>query len=156
MARKSLVPAGYPALLARVKERVRTAQIKAALSANRELILLYWDIGHAIVEAQKDKGYGRRVVEVLSVDLRREFPTMTGLSALNLWRMRAFYLAYASNQKLSQPVTESDFRRHRIVKQSVSEIVAFNSVTTCDRIRWCHRVDDFIALGTQHRAHAKS
>jgi len=124
MARKSLVPAGYPALLARVKERVRTAQIKAALSANRELILLYWDIGHAIVEAQKDKGYGRRVVEVLSVDLRREFPTMTGLSALNLWRMRAFYLAYASNQKLSQPVTESDFRRHRIVKQTVSEIVA--------------------------------
>ena len=124
MARKSLVPAGYPALLTRVKERVRTAQIKAALSANRELILLYWDIGHAIVEAQKDKGYGRRVVEVLSVDLRREFPTMTGLSALNLWRMRAFYLAYASNQKLSQPVTESDFRRHRIVKQSVSEIVA--------------------------------
>src|SRR6266481_4737021 len=107
MARKSLVPAGYPALLARVKERVRTAQIKAALSANRELILLYWDIGHAIVEAQKDKGYGRRVVKVLSVDLRREFPTMTGLSALNLWRMRAFYLAYASNQKLSQPVTES-------------------------------------------------
>src|SRR5260370_11503780 len=124
MARKSLVPAGYPALLARVKERVRTAQINAALSTNRELILLYWDIGHAIVEAQKDKGYGRRVVEVLSVDLRREFPTMTGLSALNLWRMRAFYLAYASNQKLSQPVTESDFRRHRIVKQTVSEIVA--------------------------------
>jgi predicted nuclease of restriction endonuclease-like (RecB) superfamily len=124
MARKSLVPAGYPALLTRVKERVRTAQIKAALSANRELILLYWDIGHAIVEAQKDKGYGRRVVEVLSVDLRREFPTMTGLSALNLWRMRAFYLANASNQKLSQPVTESDFRRHRIVKQTVSEIVA--------------------------------
>jgi predicted nuclease of restriction endonuclease-like (RecB) superfamily len=107
MASKSVMPAGYAELLARVKERVRTAQIKAALSANRELILLYWDIGRAIVEAQKDKGYGKRVVEMLSVDLRREFPTMTGLSALNLWRMRAFYLAYASNQKLSQPVTES-------------------------------------------------
>ena len=48
-------------------------------------------------------------------DLRREFPTMTGLSALNLWRMRAFYLAYAaSNQKLSQPVTEPDSQRLRI------------------------------------------
>jgi predicted nuclease of restriction endonuclease-like (RecB) superfamily len=124
MASKSVMPAGYAELLARVKERVRTAQIKAALSANRELILLYWDIGRAIVEAQKDKGYGRRVVEMLSVDLRREFPTMTGLSALNLWRMRAFYLAYASNQKLSQPVTESVSRRHQIVKQTVSEIVA--------------------------------
>jgi predicted nuclease of restriction endonuclease-like (RecB) superfamily len=124
MASKSVMPAGYAELLARVKERVRTAQIKAALSANRELILLYWDIGRAIVEAQKDKGYGKRVVEMLSVDLRREFPTMTGLSALNLWRMRAFYLAYASNQKLSQPVTESDSQRHQIVKQTVSEIVA--------------------------------
>ena len=74
MASKSVEPAGYAALLARVKERVRTAQIKAALSANRELILLYWDIGRAIVDAQKDKGYGKRVVEMLSADLRREFP----------------------------------------------------------------------------------
>ena len=53
MAGKSQLPSGYAGLLTRVKERVRTAQIKAALSANRELILLYWDIGRAIVEAQK-------------------------------------------------------------------------------------------------------
>ena len=91
-----------------IKQRIRVAQIKAAISANRELILLYWDIGRAIVAAQKDKGYGKRVVEILSADLRREFPEMAGLSALNLWRMRAFYLAYAvSDQKLSQLVTES-------------------------------------------------
>src|SRR5215468_10757972 len=97
-----------------IKQRIRTAQIKAAISANRELILLYWDIGRAIVDAQKNKGYGKRVVEMLSADLRREFPEMAGLSALNLWRMRAFYLAYAvSDQKLSQPVTESDLEPHR-------------------------------------------
>ena len=82
-----------------IKQRIRAAQIKAALSANRELILLYWDIGRAIVDAQKDKGYGKRVVEMLSADLRREFPEMAGLSALNLWRMRAFYLAYAVSTK---------------------------------------------------------
>ena len=122
MASKSVVPAGYAALLARVKGRVRTAQIKAAISANRELILLYWDIGRAIVEAQKDKGYGKRVVEILSADLRREFPEMAGLSALNLWRMRAFYLAYAiPDQKLSQLVTESDSASQRKLKQPVSE-----------------------------------
>jgi len=91
-----------------IKQRIRAAQIKAAISANRELILLYWDIGRAIVDAEKNKGYGKRVVEMLSGDLRREFPEMAGLSALNLWRMRAFYLAYAvSDQKLSQAVTES-------------------------------------------------
>ena len=54
-----------------IKQRIRVAQIKAAISANRELILLYWDIGRAIVDAQKDKGYGKRVVEILSTDLRR-------------------------------------------------------------------------------------
>ena len=98
MAGKSLLPLGYAALLARVKDRVRIAQIKAATAANRELILLYRDIGNAIVDAQKDKGYGKRVVEMLSADLRREFPDMAGLSALNLWRMRAFYVAYGGAQ----------------------------------------------------------
>src|SRR5438477_13214061 len=124
MAGKSLLPLGYAALLARVKDRVRIAQIKAATAANRELILLYRDIGNAIVDAQKDKGYGKRVVEMLSADLRREFPEMAGLSALNLWRMRAFYLAYAvSDQKLSQLVTESesDSAPQRKLKQPVSE-----------------------------------
>ena len=102
-----------------IKQRIRVAQIKAAISANRELILLYWDIGHAIVDAQKDKGYGKRVVEMISADLRRE---TAGLSALNLWRMRAFYVAYAvPDQKLSQLVTESDSASQRKLKQSVSE-----------------------------------
>jgi predicted nuclease of restriction endonuclease-like (RecB) superfamily len=104
-----------------IKRRIRAAQIKAAISANRELILLYWDIGRAIVDAQKNKGYGKRVVEMLSADLRREFPEMAGLSALNLWRMRAFYLAYTvSDQKLSQLVTESDSTPQKL-KQPVSE-----------------------------------
>jgi hypothetical protein len=121
MPGKSLLPAGYAALLAQLKQRVRAAQIKAAVSANRELMLLYWDIGRAIVEAQKDKGYGKQVVESLAADLRREFPMMSGLSALNLWRMRAFYLAYADlSQKLSQPVTESVVGGQTL-KQAISE-----------------------------------
>jgi len=128
MARKSQPPSGYGALLTRVKQRVQTAQVKAALSANRELVLLYWDIGRAIVEAQKDKGYGKRVVEMLSADLRREFPAMSGLSALNLWRMRAFYLAYgASDQKLSRDVTESGSASQKL-KQVVSESPAQRAI----------------------------
>jgi predicted nuclease of restriction endonuclease-like (RecB) superfamily len=105
---KSLLPAGYAALLTEVKQRVRAAQITAAVSANRELILLYWDIGRAIVEAQKDKGYGKQVVEMLSTDLKREFPEMAGFTARNLWFRRAFFLAYADGKQiLKQPVSES-------------------------------------------------
>src|SRR6266508_157315 len=117
MSRKSQPPSGYGALLTRVKQRVQTADDKAALSANRELVLLYWDIGRAIVEAQKDKGYGKRVVEMLSADLRREFPAMSGLSALNLWRMRAFYLAYRASDSnriaASQTPRPGDYQLHR-------------------------------------------
>jgi predicted nuclease of restriction endonuclease-like (RecB) superfamily len=108
MAAKSLFPVGYAALLAEVKQRVRAAQVKAALSANRELILLYWHIGRVVVAAQNDKGYGKKVVEMLSADLRREFPAMQGFTANNVWRMRAFYSAYAETpRKLAQPVQES-------------------------------------------------
>jgi predicted nuclease of restriction endonuclease-like (RecB) superfamily len=129
MAGKPVLPAGYGVLLAEVKQRVRAAQVKAALSANRELILLYWDIGRAIVEAQKDKGYGKQVVEMLSTDLRQEFADMDGFTARNLWFMRAFFLAYAGEEPiLKQAVSESLRQRERSgspskLKQPVSEIV---------------------------------
>jgi len=114
------LPAGYTTLLADLKARVRAAQLRAVVSVNRELILLYWDIGKIIVEAQQTKGYGKQVVERLAEDLQKEFPGTAGLSSLNLWRMRAFYTAYrnqitilsqavteSSPQKLSQAATES-------------------------------------------------
>ena len=87
------LPTGYAGLLADLKTRVRAAQLRAAVSVNRELILLYWDIGKIIVESQKTKGYGKQVVEQLAgTDLQKEFPGMAGLSSLNLWRMQAFIL----------------------------------------------------------------
>jgi len=103
-----VLPAGYTTLLANLKVRVHAAQLRAAVSVNRELILLYWDIGKIIVESQKTKGYGKQVVERLADDLQKEFPGMAGLSSLNLWRMRAFYSAYRNQVEiLSQAVTES-------------------------------------------------
>jgi len=65
---------GYAALFAQVKQRVLAAQVQASLSANRELIALYWDLGKAVAHAQEGRGYGKRVVERLAEDLRREFP----------------------------------------------------------------------------------
>ena len=117
----------YGRFVESIKQRIRTAQTKAAISANRELILLYWDIGRAIVDAQKDKRYGKRVVEMLSADLRREFPEMAGLTARNFWLMRAFYLAYAGDQQiLKRPVSESRSEKDaqmspQKLKQPVSE-----------------------------------
>jgi predicted nuclease of restriction endonuclease-like (RecB) superfamily len=102
-----LLPAKYFEFLADIKERIRTAQIGAVLAANRELITLYWDIGKAIVERQKTEKWGRAVVERLAIDLQKEFPGIAGFSPLNVWRMRAFYLAWSEEPAiLSQAVTE--------------------------------------------------
>ncbi|HPM83353.1 MAG TPA: DUF1016 N-terminal domain-containing protein [Candidatus Anammoximicrobium sp.] len=50
------LPASYPAFLENIKSRIRTAQIKASLSVNRELIELYWGIGQEIVQRQREEG----------------------------------------------------------------------------------------------------
>lgn len=86
--------AGYREFLTDLKGRIRSAQIKAALSVNSEMIALYWEIGKGIIERQEGSGWGDAMIKRLSQDLRRDFPAMKGFSRTNLYRMRAFYLAY--------------------------------------------------------------
>ncbi|MBI1928516.1 DUF1016 domain-containing protein [Candidatus Poribacteria bacterium] len=90
---KDLLP-GYEEFLHDLKARIRSAQIKAALSVNRELIGLYWEIGKAIVERQERAGWGDAVVEQLAKDLRHEFPEMKGFSRSKVFAMRQLYLTY--------------------------------------------------------------
>jgi len=85
---------GYTAFLADIKRRVRMAQVQAAVLANQELISLYWDIGRAMHEKQTEQGWGARIIDLLAADLRREFPEVQGFSRTNIYRMRAFYLAW--------------------------------------------------------------
>ena len=85
-----LVPRDYARLLEDIKERVQTARVKAGLAVNRELVLLYWHIGHRILLVQHREGWGAKVVDRLARDLGREFPDMTGFSSRNLLFMRAF------------------------------------------------------------------
>lgn len=84
----------YAQLLDDLKRRIQAARTQAALAVNRELIALYWDMGRMIVERQQQHGWGDAIIDRLSRDLRRAFPDNTGFSRANLFRMRAFYLAY--------------------------------------------------------------
>lgn len=100
-------PAGYREFLEGLKRRIRTAQVKAVLAANRELIRLYWDIGRTIVERQRSEGWGKSVIDRLALDLAKAFPGIEGFSASNLWRMRAFFVAYtAGSTNLAQAVRD--------------------------------------------------
>jgi predicted nuclease of restriction endonuclease-like (RecB) superfamily len=100
------LPAEYGPFLEGLKERIRTAQVRAALSVNRELVLLYWQIGRDIRERQQSRGWGARIIDVLSTDLRREFPQMKGFSPRNLRYMRAFAEAWPDEATVQQVVAQ--------------------------------------------------
>lgn len=95
---------GYAALLDELKERIRTARLRAAVTVNQELILLYWSIGNDILARQSAEGWGTRVIDRLAQDLRRDFPDMTGLSPRNLKYMRAFAEAHRDREIVQQLV----------------------------------------------------
>ena len=91
--------------LSDIKKQVKKAQVKAAFSANKELIKLYWTIGKTIVDKQKDNGWGSNFLEQLAKDLQSSFPGIGGFSRTNIFRMRAFYRAYG---KIPQAVGQLD------------------------------------------------
>ena len=95
---------GYVALVAELKQRIADARLRAALSVNRELVLLYWGIGRDILSRQESEGWGAKVIDRLAVDLGRAFPEMTGLSARNLKYMRAFAEAWPDLEFVQQVV----------------------------------------------------
>ena len=80
----------YDSFLRELKDRIRTAQVRAGLAVNRELVLLYWGIGRDILERQEREGWGTKVIDRLARDLSRAFPEVTGFSARNPKYMRSF------------------------------------------------------------------
>lgn len=98
MSRDSLIitqgNAEYSAWLTDLKQRVHEAQTRAVVAVNSELVMLYWQIGHDILERQEKHKWGAKIVEQLSKDLKREFPGMTGFSPTNLNYMLSFARAW--------------------------------------------------------------
>ena len=99
-------PEGYADWLADLKGRIHTAQQRATLAVNRELVLLYWQIGRDILARQAAQGWGAKVIERLAHDLRAAFPEMKGFSPRNLKYMRAFAEAWPDTEFVQQAVAQ--------------------------------------------------
>jgi predicted nuclease of restriction endonuclease-like (RecB) superfamily len=97
----------YGELLGEIKGRIRQGQVKAALSVNTEMILLYWDVGKMIHARQQQEGWGTGVIPRLSRDIRNELPELKGFSERNIGRMIAFFRNYSTDTDfLPQPVAK--------------------------------------------------
>ncbi|MBD2231478.1 PDDEXK nuclease domain-containing protein [Phormidium tenue] len=112
--------ANYSAFLNGLKTRIRSAQVKAALAVNQELISLYWQIGRDILTRQQTEGWGAKVIERLARDLKREFPDMRGFSRSNLLYMRAFAEAYPEEA---------------FVQQAAGQMPWFHNCTLLDKVK---------------------
>jgi predicted nuclease of restriction endonuclease-like (RecB) superfamily len=130
------LPRGYAELLDGVKARIRAAQVRASLSVNRELIALFWNIGRLIAQRQRVEAWGASVVQRLADDLRQSFPGVAGFSSQNLWRMRAFYLAW-EDAILSQPARDLSAT---ILSQPARELQTESPPAFVAVLPWFHNV----------------
>ena len=110
----------YHETLKNLKEKIKAAQLRATIAVNSELILLYWEIGKTILEKQDAEGWGTKVIEKLSKDLKSDFPEMKGFSVRNLKYMRKFAETYP------------DFL---IVQAPLAQITWYHNITLLDKVK---------------------
>src|SRR4051794_20315059 len=117
--KNELEPQGYEAFLGELKERIQTAQLRASLAVNREMISLYWRIGTDILARQDEHGWGAKVIDRLSEDLRREIPNVEGFSPRNLKYMRAFAQAWPEESIVQQLAAQIPWFHHCVLLDKV-------------------------------------
>lgn len=115
------LPDGYIDALSEIKNRIRQTRLKTVLAANSAMILLYWDIGRLILERQEKEGWGAKVIDRLSTDLRDAYPDMKGLSSRNLKYMRAFAAAWPEPEIVQRVVAQLPWRQNiALIERSVA------------------------------------
>ncbi len=114
------MPEHYPLWLADLKTHIQTAQSRAALAVNRELLKLYWHIGHEILMQQQAQGWGAKVVKQLAQDLRQAFPELKGLSERNLKYMRQFAQSWPEPEFVQQAVAQLPWGHHLVLMSKLS------------------------------------
>ena len=121
------LPADYADWLRELKTRIHSAQQRASLAVNRELVMLYWQIGRDILARQHKEGWGAKVIERLAQDLRNAFPEMKGFSPRNLKYMRAFAEAWPEAEFVQAVLAQLPWYH---------QLALLDKLNTADARRW--------------------
>ncbi len=113
------MPADYGAWLAEIKGRIHGERLRLVLTSNSVMVLLYWDIGQRILHKQAEQGYGTKVIDRLTADLRQAFPDMKGFSPRNLKYMRAFAAAWPDRE---------------VVQASLAQVTWYHNLTLLEKL----------------------
>lgn len=113
-------PEGYSALLSDLKARIGSAQVRAAVAVNTELVTLYWHVGSALNERVQAAGWGAKVLDRLSSDLKSAFPDLGGFSPRNLRYMRQFAAAWPAPDLWQEPLARLSWYHHLTLLEKLS------------------------------------
>lgn len=116
----TFITKNYAHFLNDLKSKIQTTQQKTVHSVNQELILLYWDIGKSILDKQNAEGWGSKVIENLSHDLREAFPEMNGFSVRNLKYMQHFAKSWPEKPIVQQLVAQLPWGHNIALMQKIS------------------------------------
>lgn len=111
----------YILFLRNLKSKIHSSKTNAVKSVNKELILLYWNIGKEIFDRQEKLSWGKSIVETLSKDLKKEFSNTEVFSARNIWNMRRFYSEYKENKILRQLVAEIPWGHNLLILNKIKD-----------------------------------
>jgi predicted nuclease of restriction endonuclease-like (RecB) superfamily len=104
------IPKSYLSFIKNLKERIVQQRLKTVLSANADMILMYWDIWVSILKKQANEGWGTKVIDRMSFDLKKEFPSMKGFSPRNLKYMRKFAETWTDFEIVQRIVAQIPWR----------------------------------------------
>jgi len=121
----------YQAWLGTIKQRIVSVRLRMALSASRELIQFYWDLGALIAHKQAQSQWGDKLIAQLSADLQKAFPEIKGLSASKLKYCLRFFQCYTGGQGASD----------------TDVATAANGQQPVDHLPWGIRTNTRITLG---------
>ena len=130
------LPLNYAHIIGGLKEKIRRARQRAILSVNKELLQVYWEIGSVILEHQKDAGWGSKIIDRLSADLKTEFPDFKGFSVRNLKYMRAFAETYpAFVQRSAAQIETNNNQENIIVQQAAAQLPWGHHQVLLDKVK---------------------
>jgi predicted nuclease of restriction endonuclease-like (RecB) superfamily len=116
------LPANYGETLTHLKELVSQTRLRAVLAANETMVMAYWEMGQTILQRQASAGWGAKVIDRLSADLRREFPDMEGLSPRNLKYMRAFAAAWPDQAIVQRVIAQIPWRQNIALLERLEDV----------------------------------
>ena len=117
----AMMPPDYAEFIKELKARIRQERTKAVLAANAALVMIYWDIGVSILTKQRESGWGAKVIDRMSHDLKDEFPDMKGFSPRNLKYLRKFAETWPDNKIVQAPLAQISWYHNLALLEKLSE-----------------------------------